>query len=350
MTPFDLGSLEVRGAAVPVLQGVAIGLAGTGTAGLTWSRSGRLVYAFGASTNDVVTLQHQGGTDPARPFDPSWKGRFNSFALSPDGRRAAVGISAGGAGFDVWIKQLDNGPLTRLTFSGRDRRPTWSPDGRQVAFVRDSTSGGDVYVRAVDGSGSDRRLAHIDRAIQEVTWSRDGRWLVVRTETGAAGSGDIVALSATGDSAVVNIATGPFTEMQPALSPDGRWVAYVSNEAGAYQVYVRPFPNAEASRWQVSNGGGGSPAWSANGRELFFLDPANRLVAAQVTPGATFEVTGLTPLFDATPFSYAGYHQAFEVTKDGRFVFLGPVGEVATEAPKLVQIDNWFADIRARLK
>ena len=347
---FDLGTLEVSGAAVPVLQNVATGRLSSGAAGLTWSTSGRLVYASGAATIDIVALQHQGRNDPARSFDPSWKGRFNSFALSPDGRRAAVSIGAGGNEFDIWIKQLDTGPLTRLTFSGRDRRPTWSPNGREVAFVRDSTSGGDVYVRAVDGSGSDRRLAHLDRAIQEVTWSRDGRWLLVRTETSAAGSGDILALSTTGDSAVLSIATGPFTEMQPALSPDGRWVAYVSNEAGVSQVFVRPFPNAESGRWQVSNGGGLSPVWANSGRELFFLDGANRLVAAQLGVGTAFKVTALTPLFDATQFSNPGFHQAFEVTSDGRFAFLGSVGPVSARAPGLVQVDNWFADIRARLK
>ncbi|MGH9419150.1 MAG: hypothetical protein ACRD3J_04190, partial [Thermoanaerobaculia bacterium] len=223
-------------------------------------------------------------------------------------------------------------------------------DGREVAFVRDSGSGGDIYARTVDGSGGDRRIAHLNKAIQEVSWSRDGHWLLVRTETGAAGNGDILAVSTNGDSAVMPIATSAFRELQPALSPDGRWVAYVSNEAGIDEIYVRPFPNAEAGRWQVSNGGGVSPVWSADGKELFFLNSANRLIAAQLAPGRTFHVSELKPLFDASRFNYGGYHQAFEVTRDGRFIFLDAVGSTAVKAVRLVQVDNWFADLRAKLR
>ncbi len=347
VAPFDLSKLETRGAGVPVLQGVSLNWA---LARLAWSRSGTLVYGVGTSTSAIVTLQHEDRAGVTAPFDPAWTGEFNSFAISPDGRRAAVGVTTPGAGFDIWVKQLDGGPFSRLTFSGHDRRPTWSPDGREVAFVRDSGSGGDVYARIVDGGGSDRRLAHLDKAIQEVSWSHDGRWLLVRTETAAAGNGDILAVSTNGDSPVVPVATSTFTELQPALSPDGRSAAYVSNESGINEIYVRPFPNAEAGRWQVSNGGGGSPVWSADGKELFFLNGANRLIAAQLASGPAFHVSELKPLFDATRFNYLGYHQAFEVTRDGRFIFLDLVGSAAVEAIRLVQVDNWFSDIKAKLK
>ncbi len=346
VAPFDLSTLEVRGAAVPVLQGVAQTLAITD---LAWSASGTVVYAVGGLNATIVTLQQAGRGGVGAPFDPSWTGDFNSFALSPDGRRVAVGVSTPGAGLDIWIKQLDKGPFTRLTFSGRDRRPAWSPDGREVAFVRDSGSGGDIYARAVDGGGSERRLVHLDRATQEVTWSHDGQWILVRTETGAAGNGDILAVRANGDSGMVRVATSASTELQPAMSPDGRWVAYASSDAGASQIFVRPFPNSDAGRWQVSNGGGTSPVWSADGRELFFMDDAGRLVAAELGAGTTFNVTELKPLFDARRFAHPGYHQAFEVTRDGRFVFLAPPG-AAAPTTRLVEVVNWFADLQAKLK
>ncbi len=344
--PFDLGTLETHGAAIPVLQGVGLNLA---IADLAWSPSGALVYGNGLAGNDIVALQRADRTGKVTVYDPSWTGQFNSFSLSPDGQRVAVGVSTPGGGLDIWVKQLDRGPFLRITFSGRDRRPTWSPDGHEIAFVRDSGSGGDVYARAVDGSGKERRLAHIGRPIQEVEWSHDGHWIVVRTETGAAGNGDILAVSTSGDTSTVPLATSSYTELQPALSPDGRWVAYVSNEAVTNEVYVRPFPNAEAGRWQVSNGGGGSPVWSPDGKELYFIDPANHLIAAQLGAGPAFNVTALKPLFDATRFSYSDFHQAFEVTKDGQFVFLGPIGPVAGEPIRLVEVDNWFADLRAKL-
>jgi serine/threonine-protein kinase len=347
--PFDLDRLAISGASIPVLQGVSVP---GDRAMLAWSASGKVVYEVANARADAWTLRYANRAGAMTDADPRWTGDFNSFAISPDGHRAAVSVTTQGAGIDIWIKQLDTGPFTRLTFSGHDRRPTWSPDGRQVAFVRDnaSGSGADVYARAADGAGTDRRLAHLDRTIQEVTWSHDGRWLLVRTDNSQAGNGDIVALGTLGASAPVPVATSRFTELEPALSPDERWVAYVSNDAGRNEVYVSPFPAGGGSHWQISNGGGGSPAWSPDGKQLYFLDAANRLIAAQLAVEPTFHVTALTPLFDAPRFNYVAYHQAFAVMPDGRFAFIDQLGQSTTNAVRLVQIDNWFADLKAKLK
>lgn len=347
VAPFDLGKLEVTGPSVPVLAGTA---ETQSIVQLAWSRSGRLIYEVGGSNNDIVTLERVTRSGAATPIDSSWSGQLNSFSISPNERRVAVGATTSGAGLNIWIKQLDKGPFTRLTFSARDRRPTWSPDGTEVAFIRDSGVGGDVYARPVDGGGGDRLLAHLDRAIQEVTWSHDGRWIVVRTDNGAAGNGDILAVPASGSGPPIQLAAAPqFSELHPALSPDGRWLAYSSNEAGQFEVYVRPFPNAGAGRWQVSNGGGGQPVWSSDGRELFFLDANFRMTEAEIRTTPGFTVPALHPLFDASRFAIDLYHQSFAVLKDGRFVFAGqPRSGVATP-PKLVEIDNWFADIKAKI-
>ncbi|HET7249261.1 MAG TPA: protein kinase, partial [Gemmatimonadales bacterium] len=137
VVPFDLNRLEITGTAVPVLDGVAVS-ASLGFAQLSWSRSGTLVYerttGAGATENVLVRVSRDGSM---APVDTAWYGAFNSIALSPDGRRLAVS-SGLGAAVSIWIKQLDHGPFTRLTFAGQDRRPFWSPDGRTVAFVRDS--------------------------------------------------------------------------------------------------------------------------------------------------------------------------------------------------------------------
>jgi Tol biopolymer transport system component len=349
VVPFDLSGLAIHGASIPVLQGVSNN---GNRVTLALSKSGTMIYAEANASGDMVTLQYADRNGTMTVADPTLTGQFNSFAISPDGHRAAVGVTSPGAGLDIWIKQLDRGPFTRLTFSGRDRRPTWSPDGREVAFVRDGEhgNGADVYARAADGGGTDRKLTHLSRAIQEVTWSHDGHWLLVRTDNSQAGNGDILAVSATGDSTVLPVATSRFTELQPAMSPDARWVAYVSNDAGRDEVYVRPFPSGDGSHWQISNGGGGSPAWSPDGKQLYFLDAANRLIAAQVATDPTFHVTALVSLFNATRFDYISYHQAFDVMPDGRFAFLDQAGQTATSAIRLVQIDNWFADVRAKLK
>ena len=345
---FDLGRLEIVGAAAPVLEGVAvIG----GVAQLAWSRDGTLLYQVGQSQSDVEVVRvTRAGL--ATPIDTAWRGAFNSIALAPDGRRIAVGAGSTNGGLNIWVKQLDHGPFTRLTFGGGDRRPAWSADGRMLAFIRDSSGTGVVVVKPADGSGADRTAVHLDRQLQEVAWSRNGQWLIVRTDNGAAGSGDILAVRAGGDGAPVPLAASPFTEIEPALSPDGRWLAYVSNESGTNEVFVRPFPDAATARFQVSNGGGVEPLWSSDGRELFFLEGRQRLMAAQIRTAGGFAVLEVRPLFDANAFVHAGFHQSYDVARDGRsFLMLRPRQLAAgSQTPQIVRVDSWFADVRAKLK
>jgi serine/threonine-protein kinase len=348
VAPFDLRRLELTGAGVPVLEGVQVNL-NAGFALLTWSRSGSLVYVRGVGGSPDNTLVRVSRAGAAVPIDSSWYGQFNSFALSPDGRRMAVGVGAG-AGLNIWVKQLDHGPFTRLTFGNQDRRPLWSPDGRSVAFVRDTLNSSAVYVRPADGSGQDRVLARLDRQLQEAVWSRDGRWIVARTDNGAAGAGDIAAVRLS-DSTQVPIVASPFSEYHPALSPDGRWVAYTSNESGTQEVYVRPFPDARGGRWQVSNGGGTEPLWSPDGHELFFLDAGSHLTAARVQTAPAFAVTGTTPLFDISGYVIDAFHQSYDVTPDGKsFIFARPRRQAAgLRGPQLVWADHWFTDVEARV-
>ncbi|MDH4045009.1 MAG: hypothetical protein OEW06_11165, partial [Gemmatimonadota bacterium] len=347
--PFDLDALEITGEGVPVLEEVDA-QSQLGYAALTWSASGTLVYVQRRGPdigNMIVRLTREGA---AAPVDTAWVGAFNSLALSPDGRRLAVG-SGIGTGLNIWIKQLDRGPFTRLSFGNADRRPVWSPDGRSVAFIRDTVGTSAVYARPVDGSGPDRFMASLDRAIQEVFWSADGEWLLLRTDNGAAGAGDIVGVRTSGDTTPVPLVASEFSELHPALSPDGRWLAYTSNESGILEVYVRPFPNTSAGRWQVSNGGGTEPVWSANGREIFYTQQTGQLIAAQVSPGDNFFVSELRPLFDASALTFDGFHQSYSVTADGRyFLFNSPrsAGQ-AQSGPQLVWVDHWFTDLRSQL-
>ena len=236
-----------------MLEGVRTGL---GVPFLAWSPAGRLIYMQGSNTGEVYEIVRVGRDGSQTPIDTAWHGGFNSIALSPDGRRLAVGVGLASGALGIWIKQLDRGPFSRLTFGGQDRRPAWSPDGRDVAFIRDSLTGIHVYARVADGSAPDRLLARLDRQVQEVTWSPDGRWLVLRTDNSAPGAGDLVGVRTTGDTTPVPLVASPFQELHPAVSPDSRWLAYTSNESGANEVYVRSFPGTTGGRWQVSNGGG----------------------------------------------------------------------------------------------
>jgi tRNA A-37 threonylcarbamoyl transferase component Bud32 len=347
VAPFDLDDLRITGPAVPVLDGV---LVSGGTAFLSWSRTGMLVYAQGTSAGEEFEVVRVTRDGAFAPIDTAWHGGFNSFAQAPDGRRLAVGVGLASGTLGIWIKQLDRGPFTRLTFGGQDRRPVWSPDGREVAFVRDSLNGSSVFARRADGSTPDRRLARLDRQVQEVAWSPDRRWILLRTDNGGPGAGDIVGIRTGADSTPVPLVSSEFTELHPAVSPDGRWLAYTSIESGANEVYVRPFPATTGGRWQVSTGGGAEPRWSPDSRELFYLDGTDRLVAAQIRKGPTFEVTELRPLFDASGLTIDPFHQSYEVLSGGRgFLFLRQRQTSRTAAvPPVVLVENWFADVRAR--
>jgi eukaryotic-like serine/threonine-protein kinase len=344
--PFDLERLDITGPAIPVLDKILP----TAAAMLAWSPAGTLVYLQGGGSSNegqYVRVNRQG---LAVPVDSGWFGGFNSSELSPDGRRLAVGAGLAAGTLGIWIKQLDHGPFGRLSFGGQDRRPTWSPDGRMVAFIRDSGNGGSVYAHPADGSGGDRLLARIDRPIQEVAWSGDGRWLVLRTDNGAAGVGDLVGVRLTGDTAPVPLVATPFTELHPAISPDSKWLAYASNESGTNQVYVRPFPATAGGRWQVSNSGGFEPRWSRDGRELFFLT-ARQLVAAEVRTVPSFEVVRLQPLFDITGYRIDPFHQSYSVAPDGRsYLFTRLRPGTGPAAPRTVLVENWFADLRLRMR
>ena len=347
--PFDLDRLEITGPAVPVLENVAISGADVM---LAWSPSGTLAYLRGVGSSgisDVVRITREG---IVTPLDTAWWGPFTALDQSSDGRRVAVSVGLGAAASGVWVKQPDRGPFTRLSFKGGDRRPAWSPDGRIVAFVRDTGNGGDVYGRSADGSGADRLLARIERPVQEVSWSGDGRWLVLRTDNGATGAGDLIGVRVGGDTAAVPLVATPYSEYNPAVSRDGHWLAYTSNESGNLEVYVRPFPATAGGRWQVSDGGGSQPRWSANGRELFYIDGNGRLVAAQVRTVGPFAVIGTQPLFRVTDLVVDPFHQSYSVAPDGRsFIFLRPhIARQSTATARLVVVQHWLSDLRERLR
>jgi Tol biopolymer transport system component/tRNA A-37 threonylcarbamoyl transferase component Bud32 len=344
VAPFDLETLRISGEAMPVLEGVYTSL---GVTHLAWSPNGTLVYRTGsalASQFDVMRVDHAGR---ATRIDESWRGAFNSLALAPDGKQLAMGQGLATGSLDIWLKELDRGPYTRLTFASRDRRPAWSPDGRELAFIRDTVAHSSVYARPADGSGGDRLLVRLDRALQEVEWSRD--WIVVRTDNGGAGSGDIVGIRTRGDTVPVTFVGSPYEDKHPTISPDGRWLAFATNESGRNEVFVRPLDPAASSRWQVSIGGGDAPRWSPDGRTLYYLT-GTHIMAATVRMSPSFQVGSRQPLFAVAPYYIDWYHQSYDVFPDGSgFLFLRPTADTtATSGPRLVRVERWFEELEAR--
>ncbi len=346
---FDLDKLEIVGAGVPVFDNILF--SNISNADLTWSPSGTVVYVVGGdqdNQNMVVRVTKDGA---ATPVDTTWTSQLTALSTSPDGRRLAVGMGVGAGGQNIWIKQLDRGPLTRLSFSGADRRPVWSPDGRMVAFIRDTLGGTTVAGRFADGSRPDTTLARIDRQVQEVEWSPDGNWLVLRTDNGSAGAGDLVGIRTNGDTAEVPLVASPYTELHPAVSPDSRWIAYTSNESGQNEVYVRPFPNTNDSRWQVSTTGGRQPRWSPDGTALYYIDQAGQMSSARITTTPSFAVGEQRALFGASVYTLDAFHQFYDISVDGKNFYMASPRQIADlgRAPTVVRVDHWFTDLKARL-
>ena len=339
--PFDPKRLVLTGPATEVLTDVKMG--DGGAALLAVSASGSLFYlTSSAAAGQVVRVTRDGRSTAV---DPGWTGEINSIALSPDGTRLAVTVRHEGR-YEVWIKVLGMGPFTRLAFDGLIAyRPAWAPDGRSLTYISDPTGINQLLARPADGSGSPTVLARMPRGIDEGFRSRDGRWLILRV--GVGGGRDIYGLRRGIDSAPTPLIATQFEEFSPSLSPDGRWLAYVSKESGRAEVYVRPFPNVGTARWQVSTSGGNEPLWANSGRELFFKNRNAELVAVSVETRPSFRIVGSRSLFPVRGYYAEELHTSYAVSPDDRsFIF---VRRLETGDGRLMMVLNWFEELTSKL-
>ncbi len=350
--PFDLGSLTVTGPAVPVLEGVKVDAGRNPDFALAPSGSLLMIIGQGGEAGGVpseaVWVSREGIVSP---IDSDWvfgTGGNLGLALSPDGRRLAVMV-AGSAGLDISIKDLDRGPRSRLTIDrASDYRPRWTPDGRSVSFVSSRGQNQDLYIRRADQTRPAELLVDLDEPIFEAVWSRDDSWLVLRT--GLAGARDVWAMRMGADSVPTPLLTSDFDERAIALSPDGRWLAYQSNETGQNEIYVRPFPDVNAGKWPVSVGGGAFPLWAHSGNELFYVNADGRMVAAQIRASTVVDVTERGVLFDVTPFILDNNYTNFDISLDDkRFVMERAIGSDSGGAGALVMVENWFEEVKERV-
>jgi eukaryotic-like serine/threonine-protein kinase len=347
--PFDPDELEVTGSPIGLLEG--IGVEGTGfSINLGLSENGTLVYTTGGATGSrrPVWVSREGVESPV---DPAWQpqGPVNNFALSPDGKALAVDVDQNGIS-TVWVKQLPAGPYSRLTFGDTgNMRPTWSADGRSVVYLAEvGTNGGTPAVRRADGTGGARTLVPRGRAWGQALQTRDGRWLLLRSSFFEPGKGDIFGVRI-GDTTLVPLVTGAAAEGDAAVSPDGRWLAYGSDESGVFEIYVRPFPDATSARWQVSAAGGTDPVWSRNGRELFYLGAQGEMMSVEVAPGAAFTISPPKRLFSTAAYTPIPPVPSFDVSLDGK-QFLMLRETTPTERNELVVVLNWVEEMKARAR
>ena len=343
--PFDTDKLELTGAPVALMEGVGVRASGLNV-DLSLSATGTLVYTTGGKLNRRPYWVTRDGVTEA--VDTSWNPQalIQNIALSPDGKALAVELLQGGKS-QIWVKRLPAGPFSRVTFDDSSvGRPVWSPDGREVLFVKIEEAPGRIYARRADGTGIARTTAAGPKVLGQIVPSRDGQWLVIRTSILGEGSGDLYALHP-GDTALMTLVATPTTEMYPALSPDARWLAYTSWGSGAPEVYVRPFPKTETARWQVSAAGGTEPIWARDGRELFFIDRQGNLVAMEIGEGTGFSMGGHRVLFPTGAYSSGTGKQAYDVHPDGRrFIFLGEPD--SAEESELIVAENWLQALKTR--
>ena len=341
--PFDLARLAVTGAPVKVVDGV-ITHPESGGAQVSISRNGTLVYAAGGSRSaerPLLWVDRSGAARPATDRRASyWWPR-----VSPDGQRIAVVIDA--AFSKIWILDAERGTLARASqLAGDQDRAVWMPDGVHVTFGIDMTGRGEVSLLShrFDGTGSGTLLFEGPESPTPLGWSPDGRRLLFR-QTGATTAEDVW-LYSVDDRTTTPFLQGPANETSASFSPDSRWVAYVSDESGAAQVYVRPMHGP--GRSQVSVDGGTAPVWGRDGRELFFAK-GDTLFAAPVTLGETFSSGAVQRLFSG-PYTFdvlaVNYLQTvnYDVAPDGQR-FLVP-GNQASAPHQLELALNWFDELK----
>jgi eukaryotic-like serine/threonine-protein kinase len=344
VAPLDLRRLVLAGSPGPVLDVDLSAVSGNGHFAV--SNTGTLAYLPRRSTRSrerhVVWAGRDGGEEPTG-IAP---GPYARAAVSPDGTRIALAAS-GPESRDLWLYTAPRGTLTRVTFDEAvDTAPVWTPDGRSLIF-RSDRDGGGLFLVGADGAGAPKRLTRsVDTIHTPYEVTRDRR-SVLFTEFRTYRDQRIGMARLDGKD-VTWLLEGPFAQLRPRLSPDGRWIAYQSDESGQFEVYVRPFPAVHDGRWQVSTHGGASPMWGPDGRELFYFHDA-ALRRVPVTTGATFSAGESTPLFSIDlPSDRLG--PTYDIAPDGRrFLFVKtPPAETGAPIGPLLLVQNWHEELKGR--
>ena len=352
--PFDEERLMVTGGPVPVQQGIQQALANlSGAAQAAWSDAGAMAFVPGGATafdRELVWLNREGRQEPTTAPQRGFMTGGFGLALSPDGTLAAVSVNNTTTGSDIWVWTIARGALTRLTFTAATASPVWTPDGRRICYTQTD----EVFCQAADGSGNPLSLFKFPGLNSLGSISPNGTRLVFTAAPQPDQAADIMIATLSPPTEIRPLIKTRFGEGNPRISPDGRWIAYTSIESGRIEVYVRPFPEVDQGRWQVSTDGGFDPRWAKNGRELFFSSgggPGPRLFwSSAIQPGVTF-VAG-KPTQIATSPSGAAASFAYDVASDGRLLVHLPVtsGTAAeVSRPHVVVVQHWFDELKARV-
>ena len=263
--------------------------------------------------------------------------------MTPDGTQVAVHVDEGDGNTDTWIYDIQRRTLTLLTFDGDNSVPVWSPDGERVAFSSGRSGSYDLMWKRADGGGDAEVLLRQDNGQFPISFSRDGRVLAFY-EVHPFTKRDIWVLPLEGDRTPIPFLVTPANERAPMFSPDGRWLAYVSDESGRDETYVQSYPGP-GGKQQISPDGGTEPLWAHTGRELFYR-VGNKVMVVDIEPGSEFKAGAPRELFEgaflmSTPvFAYPRW----DISSDGKR-FLMVMSEPAPAPSRLSVVFNWFEEL-----
>jgi eukaryotic-like serine/threonine-protein kinase len=348
--PFDVSSLEPKGEATPIAEHVAINGA-TAVPEFSASETGTLVYQTGDATGawDLLWFTRDGKPGGA----VAQQERYYYPSLSPDGNRVAVSLFNGTQGTaDIWILDLQRGTKSRLTFGpGTQTSAAWSVDGKTLYYASNAKGANHICSKPADGSGSEQTILETPET-SEVPYevSSDGRFVIYtrRVLSDPRSNVDIYALPLSGDSMSGDrkpfpVVQTPFDDSGPSISPNAKWLAYQNNESGRSEIYLTPFPGGGA-RWEVSTSGGVDAHWRGDGKELFFLDPSDNLMAVDVDSSGGSPRLGVPhALFQA--IGVQRQVGTFVVTADGK-KFLINSGSSKQGSQPLTLVLNWLAELK----
>ena len=339
---FDAERLELTSNnPVPVLENVDT--KASGAANFGFSSDGALVYVTGTGSAPVRTLVWVDRDGREEPINAPPR-TYVRPRLSPDGTRVAVDIFDQEQ--DIWVWDFARQTFTRLTFDpAPDGYPVWTPDGQRLIFASLREGAWNLYWRAADGTGAAERLTEDQNDLAPYAVSPDGTRLVL----GLGGNlADVGMLSLEGDHRVEPLLATTFVEGNADISPDGRWIAYDSDETGRGEVYVRPFPDVEGGRWQISTAGGREPIWARSGRELFYYTPGGVMsVPLQSGPSLTFG--------NASVVVEGGYvsgppGRQYDASPDGeRFLMIKAGGDETSTSGQIIVVQNWLDELAQRV-
>ena len=344
--PFDVDRLEVHGTPSPVLEQVGYN-ATYGWAQFDFSQTGTLIYRSGEAGGGLLTVQWLDATGKTQPLLAK-PDSYQRPQLSPDGNRLAISTT------DIWVYEWQRDTMTRLTFGpAASTYPIWSPDGRYILF---QAPGGMFWTRS-DGSGRPQPLTQSKNPQYPWSFTGDGKRLAF-DELTPENQYDIWTVPLESDGAGLRagkpepLLQTPFNERQASFSPDGRWMAYASNESGSYQVYVRAFPD-KGGKWQISNSGGVHPVWTRNGRDLFFRTEENQIMVAGYTVKGDSFVADKPRVWSEKRIANIGVLANYDLAPDGkRIAALMPAGTPEDQKAQshVIFLENFFDEVRRRTK